>query len=536
MSNRSQSSASNSNGSDLEDRPVEGTAPVSSLRLYIILSFAVGISCLLAAVGLSFFRMHFTADDYGALAACSPLADLDSGAKKNCWNLLGPVFSRIPAAVLIQYQLLKFHIWERFRFLTLFGFFAVHSLSFGLLVGGLAKLIPRGNCVGLDKFMDWGAEGPAAICRGKLASFLCIWGVAILTLFPNNHEIHLFYSTAVHSFGALAVAGGFFVERPAIRFFLYGLGGLFYETFLLLTLGLEGLRALLSARRGTPWLVATLKSLVWTLLVILAVFLIRHQLAELIGGSNARELSLGGGFFQRWVGYEKMLLLLNFRKDNWPSGGLEWLGIFFAMLVPFMMLRQQSPKSRGTEGVPFDLDQGPMLAWIAGLVLFPVGVATPLALLPYSAIRALYGPNLIRQLGLVLLLLIAIASAFSSRPRSEQVALAPARSIALLFPKMMIFLSLTCITVSYGFQWVRILKIKSSNSQKLDRLEMQTRDQLKACQSPCILEVPRPDEGLEPDWVIHEDYFPAYFERLRLLETPEKKVQFRIQPQRPGAS
>lgn len=490
----------------------------------------------MAGLGLFFFRIHFTTDDYGALAACSPLNDLAPGARSSCWDLLGPVFSRIPAAVLIQYQLLKFQIWERFRFLTLFGYFAFHALSFGLLVGGLVRLFPAAVYFGSDSWVTRDADGGLVIGKGRGAFFFSVWAVAVLTLFPNNHEIHLFYSTAVHSLGALAVAGGFVVERRALRFFLYVLGGLFYETFFLLILGLEAFRALFTAKRPVSWRMATFKNLSLTLLVPLVVFLIRHQLAGMVGGSNARELSFGDGLFQRWIGYEKMLVLLNFRKDNWPVGSLEWLGILLSILVPFLSLKQQPQKYELRKGVPVTLGQGLQPSQIAVVILIPLLLASPLALLPYSAIRSLYGPNLVRQLGLALVILTAIASAFRASAVSERRALTTSLKSAFHLPRVALFLSLTCITVSYGFQWVRILKFKNANFLKLDRLEAQTRERLRACQSPCVLEVPRPDQGLESDWVIHDYYFPAYYERLRLLETPRKKVQFRIQPQSPAAA
>jgi hypothetical protein len=437
--------------------------------------FFVATATVLVGLSLLAFRIPLTADDYGAIVASLSKPDA-------YWRFFGPLVARLPASNLMTMGALELRLWEAHPAAFLVMGFAAHAAAFALLVEWLQARIPA---------LAAPSHGSRALPWA--AGFVIFLPHAV---FPNNHEIHLWYSIALHPFGALAGAlairaadsrnAGASRSGLPLKVALFTLSFCFYESFIFLAAGAAAISWYTSAPRrrwSSPELLAPAAA-------FLAFLALRGLLAHLFGGTNERPIDLEilpilGRL--RWT--LKTMLVLSFRKDSWPLGIVEWTA---AALALGSLIREK------------------ILSWkeVAFLLAVPFAVSTPAALLPYSAIRALYGPNLLRA---------ALLCAFTLRAVRGD---GP--------PRVAAFGATALFTLAYALQWVHILSIKDANAQVLGELEARTRARLLACTSPCSLEVPRPDQGLRADWVIHPFYFQSFYERLRLETTPEKNVLFLI--------
>ena len=405
------------------------------------------------ALALACFRVPLTADDYGLIAASLK----GFGA---LWKIEGPLVARLPVGNGLSIAGLELGLWERWPALFLTLGFAVHATAFALLA-------------------DWVRE------RFAIGAGLALVAFLPHALFPNDHEMHFWYSVVAFQAGALAAALGLRARRDWARIACFTLAFLSYETYVFLIAGALALEWIAGARleaRAQETLGSLARLALPAGAALVLTVLIRAALAHAIGGTNERTMDFQLGHVP-WI--LKSMLVLNFRKENWPIGSLEWAAIILLVAL-----------------------EGRRRPRLAFALLIPFVAALPVALLPYQATRALYGPDLLRAAVLAAL----TASLLSRKEVSRWLKAIP---VALF-------------VLSYGYEWAHILSIKDANARALAALENETRARISACASPCSLEVPAPGSVTRDDWVIHPGYYAAFYERLRLETAPEKPVSFVI--------
>lgn len=385
-------------------------------------------------------------------------------------------FSRMPVSTLLTDALLKTGAWEAFPRLLMTLAFGVHAAAFALM---LRTLLERAGL----------ALNPRAL----------IPFVAIALLFsfsPDNYEIHLWPILSVDSLAELLIAQAFRVESLPIAIALCTVALMFYDSFVFLLAGFAALlvavtwfrdrtraRSLalryagLGVTAGIFWLLSK-GILGW------AVGFLHHPPIETSPLQALRNLKR----------VARTMWLIHFYKTNWVLTPLAWLAII--ALCGTLIRRRWLPT--GLLGL---------------LLLIPLTSALPLCLNSYDAPRAFYGPQIVQALALAMLAFV-LASHAGDRLR-------------LRWP-------LFLLAAVFATQWGLILAIKRQNSKALERLSAQLRSRMERCQEPCVLTVIPPSEAVHKDYVLPGFVWTFYFDRLRLLYFPARKIRFEISDGKPG--
>lgn len=380
-------------------------------------------------------------------------------------------FSRMPISVLFTMTSLKLGLWESSPRFWLIVFFSVHVFAFSLLLKTLFE-------------------------RSKLNltphSTSFILSCVLFGLLSTNYEIHLWHICSMHALGALFIALSFRVKHLVLRILLSSLGLLEYDTFVFLLVGFSILTIFVD-RIENPFAPVKKEEKQIGIIVYFSGVL-----------SILTKLTLGQwlGFLQRppfeenWITILKnfkflirTLWTIHFYKTNWLFTLIELLGLI-ALIFLVYKKRLIAPKK------------------LAGLLIIPTLSALPLCLNTYLAPRAYYGPQILQ--GLVFSFLLGIVFTYTV-----------ARTYSWIIP-VVLFAS------SHLVQWAYTLSIKNQNYQTLLKTENRILQQMDQCLSPCLIDLPPPNEGIKKDWVLPELAWLPYYERIRLLHFPKKNIQIRI--------
>ena len=420
-------------------------------------------------------QFPYLVDEYYFLAARSSAA----GVHLDDFRTYVPLR---PWFALINFLTFKTGLIDYGKLLILI-YFAIHAVSFGLLFQYFLK-----------------ATGVELTKQKKL---LWLGATVPMILFPSNYELHLMVLNLPYTLGLLALALGVPSSRRSIQVLGLWAAFLALETYVLPGAVLLGLPATWSylkkteskAEPGKDRLKTWLKALLGPVLTFLTAYILflgttrllsfwtgygigdRAELLHFTSAQLLTRLKLMTGFI--WH--------LHFYKAYWLATVIQWC-VFLAIAISAY---QRKTCSR---------------AQLVFLFLLPFLAGAHYLIVPYYAPRAVYGAVEIKNLAIGFLLFLSLSVETTNRK--------------WIAPSIL----LACHLAVLGI----IFSIKSQNFVAIQKTEDAFVEQLTACNVPCALEVPAPNQGLKRDWMMVSEYYEAFYRWAAARRVPGKTFSVKI--------
>ncbi len=425
-------------------------------------------SSLIFSIFVTFTSFPIQADDYASLVIANQrpqLSVLD----------FPELFPRMPISILLGLPILSYRIWEIHPKIFFIFFFSIHALAVGHLIHYfLSKLFS------------------SQILKNSNSSLFFILIITLFSLHPNNYEIHLWHGIATHSLGAFFVAFSFTSRKNIFRIFGSTAGCLVYDTFPLLLIGLcclDGMISILKKKNQSIGVEVFKKNIFLFVGALSLSSLIKLALLRFTGTIHNPGFHFLSSHSWQGIYYVlKTTLLIHFYKINWALSLIELSIMSIAMAIT-IHLKLFNKIFTGTLG---------LLTFLAAL---------PLALMTYPAQRAFYGPNIIKII--VFSIFIYCLIAFKKYSRLG-------------------FIFCFILLLAYLTQWGVICRIKQSNWKAITQTQKHLSLVLAQCQSPCVIRVPPPTQGINRDWVVPQMFWHSFYEWAKLKAAPEKQVEIQI--------
>ena len=441
--------------------------------------FTAGVLALLIYLVLTaFIDFTFSTDDWAHLASAQTL-DNASQNNFNQWfgqgSSLKGYLSRVPVWALITWALFSSHILE-FTWAPMYLFFIAHAGAVLLTSKWLSNLLAQ-------KFTT-----------GSPHTGTLVLAATVVVLHPNYYGI-LYWPTCMgYTVGGLFMALALWSKFNWRTLFLL-LAFLTYETFFLPALCLLVLPALLSALERKSWRTLIQKHHLhdfapW-LLAAPTALLIRALAASEVGAfTHPTNLNLRHIGRQVNVAFNE-LFKIRFSPavdTNVIASALQLSILILTLAILWKAFRWR-----------------PVL-----LVVLTFASSAIYWILQYSAMRALYGPQIL----FAALLFSLVVMADRMQPRYH----------------MLFIIFLGVLGCAYLQQTVKILNIRHFNASVLAAQETQLVQQMRACPAECEIEHGALDRGLRRDWVLHKDYWGHYLEFMAAKYAPNKTIRFVFTP------
>lgn len=316
---------------------------------------------------------------------------------------------------------------------------------------------------------------PAAAVAPK--PWLVSLSTATFILYPNFYEILFWPTCMAYTVGGLFLAAALYARTIAGRAVLFALAFLTYETFVLPALILALLPSLAGATSSADPETrrrALAKTCVTWVAAAAIMFLTRGIAASFVG-PFAHGMNFSPSHIAIQI-HQSLKQLFQVRFGSFGTNIFATTAMLAGVIAACVVLHRRWRWN-----------------WTPTILLGSFVSTGAYWVLNYSAIRAIYGSQLVFAAAMVWL----AVQASRSGVRHSAVALA-----------------LSAIGFGFVAQTVKITQVKDYNSHILEDKERALRSKIVACGEACLIEYEPLDLGLRQDWVLPPPYWEYYLDRL----------------------